>query len=171
MNQIQNGNYYYDSHALQGITKTKGPTPASTLPVFYAWIAWINTVRKAEAAELNFSRGALIINTWVCWAVSATAHWHSRSVLEMYAWQCADAASRRDECGCACVSAHSCCHSNLVLTQNHIYLWMWKCVFKSFRNCIFWRLGVNFTMIKWKKDKIQGVNTREGWCHSCRNQI
>lgn len=45
-------------------------------------------------------------------------------------------------------------------------------VFESFMNCTFGRLGVDFTMFKWKNKYViqKGVNTIEERCHSCQNQ-
>lgn len=81
-------------------------------------------------------------------------------------------------CKCMCVCSPSRCHGDFVFNAKpylplNVNMKNMSNVFESFRNCTFGRLGVDFTMFKWKhKYKIQkGVNTSEGRCHSCQNQI
>lgn len=162
------------------IEKQKGPLllPSSLFLNFYAWIARINTVRTAGAAGQNFSRGVLIINTWVCsqlwechgpltvrecaWNLCSTLRWCSFMTRGMRVRVCSP--SRRQ--GGLVFNAKPYLPLNVNMKNM-------SGVFESFRNCTFGRLGVDFTMFKWKhKYKIQkGVNTSEGRCHSCQNQI
>lgn len=110
-------NYYFGSHALQGITKMKGPTPASILPVFK--LLCLNR-RDQQREEGRSSRAERLQGSshqkylGLRSAVSATAHWQFRSALEIYAWHCADAVLQRKECERTRVRPPSRCHGDLV---------------------------------------------------------
>lgn len=89
-------------------------------------------MRKAGAAEPNFSRRVLVINTWVCSQGSRPAPRPTDSagvcfkfMLDIALMQLHDAVSMHV---CVLSLSLSCCHGDLALMQNRICLQTWKCL-------------------------------------------